>query len=196
MKGKTLALMGMALCASFASADVLQAQLEMVVDHDSFDGYGAPGNQMYLIDLGVLFPGYSNFALSGVGWDVTITAEGASWLSEATLAFNNSTNDSPDEVWLGPGFGDDTPGTGTYSSNGIVQFSSIPLNNIALNGDNVLRLEFFEGFDDVSGVRDGFWHTGSTIDMQFEASPVPEPASMAALGLGAAGLLRRRRKQA
>lgn len=194
MNSKTLALLCLGLAASFASAETLVVNVPFAGDIDSFDDYGATGNQVFLLDMGSIAPGYTNFAMSGVGWDVTITAEGASWLSEATVAFNNSTNDSPDEVWLSPGAGNYTPGTMSFSSGGIIQFSSIPLNNMALNGDNILRLEFFESYDDVPGTRDGFWHQGGTLDLQFEATAVPEPASMAVLSLGAAALLRRRRK--
>ncbi len=194
MKNRTIALLGLAMVSSVASATTLVHTHTFAADVDSYDGYGTAGNVIVTLDMGAIFPGYDTFAMSGVGWDVTITAEGASWMSEAAVEFNNSTADSPDAIWLRPGAGSNTPGTGTFSSGGIIQFSSIPLNNISLNGDNVLRMEFFETYNDVSGVRDGFWHAGGTLDLQFEANPVPEPASMAVLGLGAAALLRRRRK--
>ena len=192
MRVRTLAFLGFALVSSFASATTLVHTYTFGANTDSFDDYGAPGNVVINLNLGAIFPGYSNFSMSGVGWNVTITAEGASWLSEATVEFNNSTADSLDAVGLAPS-GTNTPGTATYS-NPIVAFSSVPLNNIALNNDNILRMEFFEQFDDVPGVRDGFWHQGSRLDIQVEATAVPEPATMAVLGLGAAALLRRRRK--
>lgn len=194
MNLKSPAIAGLALVSSFACASTLVHNYTFASDINSFDGYGATGNTIVTLNLGSLFPGYNGFAMSGVGWDVTITAEGASWLSEAAVEFNNSTADSPDAIWLRPGAGNNAAGTMTFNSGGIIAFSSIPLNNIALNNDNVLRMEFFESYDDVTGTRDGFWHRGGTLNLQFEANPVPEPASIAALGLGAAALLRRRRR--
>jgi hypothetical protein len=194
MKLKSIAICGFALATSIASATTLVHTFNFATDIDSFDGYGAASNVVVTLDMNAIFPGYSGFSMSGVGWDVTITSEGESWRSEAAVEFNNSTADSPDAIWLTPGSADSSPGTGTYSSGGIISFSSVPLNDIALNADNVLRMEFFETYDDVTGTRDGFWHAGGAMDLQFEATPVPEPASMAALTLGAAALLRRRRR--
>ena len=49
-----------------------------------------------------------------------------------------------------------------------------------------------ESFDDVTGQVDSVWKRGSVLTIQYDA--VPEPATFAALGLGVAVLLRRRRK--
>ena len=40
----------------------------------------------------------------------------------------------------------------------------------------------------------GYSYAAATLDLEIKAAPVPEPASMTVLGLGAAALLRRRRK--
>jgi hypothetical protein len=185
--------MGLAMAASFASADIVSGTVTLLGDVDSFDSYGTAGNSVFTYDLGSVFAGYTGFTLTHIGWDVTITAEGASWQSEARVGFENS--DVSDAIYLSPGAGVNTPGTGVFSSGGLIDLGGIdPSFPVVFNPDNLMTLNFFETLDDVPGVRDGFWHAGGTIDLQFTATAVPEPATMAVLGLGAAALLRRRRK--
>lgn len=181
--------------AAISSADVLQAQLQINSDLNSMDGYGDADNIVFAFDLNSVFSGfgnYSNFVLTKIGWDVTLTAEGASWLSELAVEFADSTTNN-DWIWLRPGAGsaNNHNGTQSFSSGGLVTLTGTQ--PVVLNADNILRMEFFESFNDYANQRDGYWHAGSTIDMEFTADLVPEPASMAVLGLGALALIRRRK---
>jgi len=160
---------------------------------ESFDGPGAPGNTVVDLDLAAAL-GYASgtsITMTSVGWDVTLTAFGASWLSELTVTFGDDSG-APAPIQLRPGAGNDFPGTSVpFASGGQIQFDSIPLPDIFLS-NGILRMEFFEGFDDVPGVADGLWESGFLSIGTFEAA-VPAPGAAAVLGLaGLAGLRRRR----
>ncbi|MBI5708157.1 MAG: PEP-CTERM sorting domain-containing protein [Armatimonadetes bacterium] len=193
MKLKTLAFSMLLGATALASADVLTVGLTISGDMPSMDGYGDSDNMVFGIDMNAVFSGYGNyqnFVLTGLGWDVTLTATAPSWLSELAAAFESSSQ--ADGVYLRPGAGNNFGGTGSYSSGGIVDLVGPGL-TVVLDADNILRLEFYESFNDFADAQDGFWHDGSRLDLQFNADLVPEPASMAVLGLGALALIRRRK---
>lgn len=157
----------------------------------SHNAQGDLGNTVVNLDLAAClgFPSGTPLTFNGVGWDVTLFADvavgpfGGSWLSELTVGFSADGDVLPD-IYLNPGAGQDHPGTMTFA-NPIIKFDSIPIPNIDLpNG--VLRMEFFEGFDDDINFDDGRWLNGSLM-----LQAVPEPASLSLLILG--GLLLRRR---
>jgi hypothetical protein len=159
---------------------------------DSWDAPGSPNNVIVDLDLAAAL-GYASgtsITMTSVGWDVTLTSFGASWLSEIGVAFGDQFG--PAQINLRPGAGSNAPGTSTpFSSGGQVQFDSIPLPDIILS-NGVLRMEFFESFDDVAGAVDGIWESGVLSIGTFEPV-VPTPGAAAVLGLaGLAGLRRRR----
>ncbi|GAB4184292.1 MAG: hypothetical protein Tsb002_07150 [Wenzhouxiangellaceae bacterium] len=126
-------------------------------DIDSWDGLDDADNIIVEFNIG------AGNALTGVSWDVSIETVGASWLSEATVQFSNSDGSAdPNAINLSVGAGDDMAGTADYSSGGILPFSSVPLADITVNADGILRLQFFESFDDVADTIDGFWNPIST----------------------------------
>ncbi|MDX2018512.1 MAG: hypothetical protein SFY95_12845 [Planctomycetota bacterium] len=145
----------------------------------SFDPFGDANNF-----VGGVFIG-ANAQIVGIGWDVNLTANSPSWLSELTVAIENTSQSGG--VFLAPGTGDDFGGTRTYSSGGIVDLVGLGL-NFTLGGDGILRLEFFEGFDDFANGVDGFWNSG-TLSIQW----IPTPGALAILGLGGIAAGRRRR---
>lgn len=195
MKLRTLFIAGLSTFAAFASADTFLVNLDVsgteswdeIYDSDNFDFVG---------DVGSLFPGYTDFVMTGIGWDnVNIETVGASWLSEATFSFESFSGG--DWLDVNPGVDDDNSGNATYSSGGLIDLASIdPELPLILDPDNLLYFHIYEAFDDNPDAVDAFIHSG-TFTLQFEATaaPVPEPASMLALGLGAVALLRKRSKK-
>ena len=176
--------------SAFAAADTFTTTVDVTgLQSDAIRGNVA--NWVNLLDLGALHAGYESFVITGLGWDVTLTANDPSWASEMTFAFEETTQAVG--VFLTPGVGVDEPGTGTYSSGGVLDLVGLGL-DFALQTDNIVRLEFFESFDDTSVPIDGVVDQG-LLTIQYEAQPVPEPATLAALGVGAAALLRRRKNK-
>lgn len=155
----------------------------------SWDLQGDPDNTVLLIDMASLFgfaPG-STMPLTGLGWDLTIETVGASWLSEPTISFDNAMGDSPNAVLLTPGAGADGPGLGAFQSEGTVKFNDVGLNELVLL-DGVLRIEFFESFDDVADAIDA--NITGTITLQ---SWLPSPGTTSLFALSAMLGARRRR---
>ena len=184
---KIILAMILGLSLSFATvADVITLDISGAA---SWDLEGDSDNDVLLIDLG----GGGPATLDGIGWDLTITTVGGSWLSEAVIGFGSTA--SPNEINLTAGAGDNFPGVDTYSSGGIITFADIPIPDIIL-ADGVLRIEFFESFDDVADAIDSTYEGTLTLSGTGFASPptVAEPSTLVLLGLGLIGLgaIRRR----
>ncbi|MFT5051810.1 MAG: hypothetical protein ACI8QZ_003234 [Chlamydiales bacterium] len=125
---------------------------------ESWDGLGDPSNT-------VLGPGLPDgSSMTGVGWDITLTTVGGSWLSEATMNFNGL-------VYLTAGIGDDFAGTGAYASGGIIDLTDNGIPDILVAGD--LAIELFEGFDDVDDAVDAVY--GGSIDLVYEGGAAGVP---------------------
>lgn len=140
-------------------------------------------NEVFPIAVG------ANSTVVGVGWDVTLFADSPSWLSEMVVGMGSS---SQGFLNLTPGVGDDFSGTATYSSGGIVDLVGLNL-SFQVGPDGVLRLEFFEAFNDFAGDWDGKWESGT---LSFAIAQVPEPSTygLMALGLLGVGAMVRRRR--
>lgn len=160
-----------------------------VVDFDvsgipSNDSNGSPNNAVFELNVG------AGAWITGIGWDVGITAYDPSWLSEMQVAFEDSSQSSG--VYLTVGVGDTFSGTASYSSGGIVDLIGLGL-DFHVGADGKLRLEFFEGFDDFPGEADGMWDRG-TLSIQVAAVPEPSTYALMLLGMaGVAAVARRRR---
>ncbi len=156
---------------------------------ESWDAFGDPPNQIATCITGG--------SVTGIGWDdVGITTVGVSWLSEARIMFGTPT--VPAQISLAPS-GTSAPGSESgLTSGGIIDLTDITLPDIPL-GSDPLRLEFFEGFDDVPNAIDANWDSGllsiAGIDLEVAVGPdctlgifSPKPVpSLSWTGLG--GLL-------
>nr|WP_235976730.1 PEPxxWA-CTERM sorting domain-containing protein [Sandaracinobacteroides hominis] len=181
------ALASASLFATPASAATLVIDVSGI---DSYGGFGDPSNVLLSYDLGA-------FAhITGISYDVTLTAFSPSWLSEMVLAFTSSSFDG--WVELTPAFVDEDPGTGSYSGSGDLVALGL---DFKLDGDGLLNLEFFESFDDPFISPDGLWNSGTvtiTYAPAVDPNVVPEPATWVMLiaGFGLIGTAARRRRNA
>lgn len=187
MKSKFFVLAGLSLAASFASAVIIDVPITFN-NADSVDLYGDADNLWAMFDMDDLYS-YSNYNVIGISWDVNLYADSPSWLSDMSLAVENSTQTAG--IFLTPGIGDDFGGSANYTSGGMIDLTAYNL-DFALNADNKLRVELFETYDDYTNDWDGIWESGN-VTLRMEA--VPEPASMVALAAGVALLARRRNRK-
>ena len=167
------------------SADVVDFDVTGIL---SMDLEADVDNEVYIVDIAsaIGLPAGTAVEMDGIGWDVTLTTYDISWLSEATVYFDDTINPDGSGLYLSVGAGDDLGGSETYSSGGIINFSDVGIANILLP-DGTLRLEFFEGWDDVADGADAIFDSG-VLNIQV----TPEPASMVLLALGALTMIRRR----
>jgi PEP-CTERM motif len=159
------------------------AGTDLVIDVSGINTNAAEGSAANTVMFFQLLPGA---LVDGVSWATTQTAFSPSWLEEMTISFLNSAGDG---VVLSPGAGDDLPGTASYSGSALLSDFGLQFN---VGADGLLRVEFFESFDDGAVNPDGLFVSG---DVTF-LNVVPEPATygMMALGLLAVGAAARRRR--
>ncbi|MDY0975953.1 PEP-CTERM sorting domain-containing protein [Massilia sp. CFBP9012] len=139
--------------------------------------YGDADNTVILLDVG------ANSVVTSVAYDFTLTAYSPGWLADMVIAFENSKQ--TDGVFFTPGINEWYPGTESYS--GFADLVELGL-AFEVGVDGILRLEFFEDFDDLLGV-DGQWDFGTiTFNVEPAAGEVPEPASGLLIGAGLAML--------
>lgn len=152
---------------------------------DSVGEFGDPSNTIVNLDVG------ANSRITSISYAVNVTAYDPSWLDELSFAFTNSK--VTEGVILEPGLGDIVPGTTDYSGSIDLVLNGL---DFTVGVDGILRLEFFEYFDDDDVFPDGRWNFGSItfgIEPFEEPAPVPEPASALLVAAGLAAMASRRR---
>lgn len=157
----------------------------LLEDVTSWNELGDAPNTVITIDVADLagFGSGQSVILTGLGYDVLIETFGFSWLSEAQINFDDADNITGG-FNLQPGLGDDMAGTMPYQQD-LAKFA--PEDQLVLT-NGLLRLEFFEEFDDNPNEIDALWN--GTLTLQAE---IPAPGSAPLLLLGIAGAPRRRR---
>jgi len=166
---------------------------ELVIQIDglnSWDEQGAAVNE-------IIHQGLNGDFVTGIGWDLTITTVGASWLSEATIRLEGDASRPPIDIV--PGFNDLGPGSQTYSMP-VIDFTENGLEDLFIP-NQVLKIESFENFDDVPNAIDATYVSG-TLTVRFNGeAPVPTLGDygMVAMVLTMLGLglyqIRRRRQE-
>jgi hypothetical protein len=165
----------------------IQVDVTLVGSINSFDAFGDADNIISSFDIPVVLGPGETIVITGIGWDVSLTAIDPSLLEELVVDIRDASATSG--ISLTPGFGADIAGTQTFDSE-VVKLADAGLTNLPLTGTTV-TLEFFENFDDFAGEADGSWNQGSIITIQYVV--VPTPGSAALIGLaGLVGLRRRR----
>lgn len=159
----------------FACTSLFAAPLVVdVTGVQSFGEQGDPGNTVLTYNVG------ANAAITSITYNVNLTAYDPSWLSEIGLFFSGSDFGG---VKFVPGFSMDEPGTATF----VADFDLVALgNSFNVGADGILRLEFYEGFNDFPDAADGQWNFG-TVTFGINETPVsdvPEPGTTALFGAG------------
>lgn len=165
----------------FACTSVFAAPLTFdVTGIQSFGERGRPENPVFTFDVG------ANATITSISYNVNITAFDPSYQSELGLAVSDAAQSVG--VFVVPGLGVDEPGTGTFSE--LSDLVALGL-SFSVGADGILRLEFYEGFDDADVNPDGRWNFG-TVTFNFAGdsvdpgTDVPEPASALLIGAGLA----------
>lgn len=186
---KLLASLSFFACTSLFAAPIFID----VAGVQSVGEFGDARNTVYEYKVG------ANATITNVSYSVNVTAFSPSWLSEVAFAISDS--DVTTGVLFTPGFEDAFSGTASYSGNTILADEGLSFN---VGADGILRVEFYDDFDDGSVNPDSRWNFGSiTIaydpDLSVPVDPgtdVPEPASALLLGVGALALGYGRRRRA
>ncbi len=127
--------------------------------------------------------------LAGVRWDVEMATVGGAWLSDLRLGLTLRAGMIDEhQILIGPAFGDDFGGSGSYASSGWIDLVALGLDGL-VGGDNTIRVEVFGVFDDSLGA-DVVFLEGSTVTLGLQ---VPGAGGAGVLMFGMAWCSRRRR---
>lgn len=150
----------------------------------SWDEFGEPINVVLTIDVAAaagLTSGQS-VVLTGFGFDLALETFGFSWLSEAEINLDDAANPLGGIV-INPGDGMDFAGTESY----LQPLFKLDAADQLVLSTGLLRIEFYEDFDDLPGVIDAQWNGTLTVQV------IPAPSGAALLALAGIATARRRR---
>lgn len=117
-----------------------------------------------------------------VAWDITVTAEGSSWLADWRVGMVPTTGAFDSGLFLTPGAGQNTTGTMNFADDIVLADVQIP-NIVLTNGE--LYIESYSAF--TSGT---FIGASGSITLYY----IPAPGALALFGM--AGLVGPRRRRA
>lgn len=161
----------------------------------SVDAFGDPDNSFFTImhqpKEGIDAPPLDSNAIIGIGWDINLSTVGSSWASDAVIRFGSELN-------LQFAAGDDFPVTNhQYSSGGIIALPNGDTPAIGFGeGENALRVEFYESFDDTQNAPEAIFGPGSTLTIRTQHAAsivIPTPGVCAPLCIASLIFTRRRR---
>jgi hypothetical protein len=188
---KMLASLSFFACTSLFAAPVVID----VTGIQSIGEFGDTRNTVFEYNVG------ANATITNVSYSINVTAFTPSWLSEIAFAITDS--GVTDGVLFTPGFEDAFAGTASYSDDVILANEGLSFN---VGADGILRVEFYDDFDDGAVSPDGRWNFGTItiayepdLDVPVDPGPgtdVPEPASALLLGAGALAMGYGRRRRA
>ncbi len=124
-----------------------------VADGESWDAKDKPNNVVANCLNGASITGFEYN-------DVTIKTVGGSFFSEAVIYFSDSNNDN-DGLRLSTGAGDESSGTKSFSSNGILDLTDNGLEDIESLSDGVFLLQLYEYIDDIENGIDARYTDGT-----------------------------------
>ncbi len=134
----------------------------------SWDASNSPNNIVITVPL----DGFSDTAdcdnpvleLIGTGYNTYQVTVTDSWLSDMKIEIGSN-------LVATPAFNSPNPGTGSFSSDGIVDLIDIGLNStIAHATTGSINIEFYEDYDDYVNAVDGIYGPESTITLQYRLS--------------------------
>ena len=141
---------------------------------DSWDSLDDPSNRVIDLHIG------ADTTVVGVAWDVGLETFAGSWLSDATVLISDTNGSSDrDAILLSPGFEAEEPGNREFSSDGVILFAREGLPEPESGPDGILRLQFFELFDDAPDAIDASWRNAASpatcpgLWLEFEEEGAP-----------------------
>jgi len=124
-----------------------------ITDGESWDSKDSPNN--------IIANCINGSAITGFEYtNVTISTVGGSFFSEAVIYFSNSNNGN-DGLRLTAGAGDESSGTKSFSSNGILDLTDNGLDDIIPLNDGIFLIQLYENIDDIANAIDARYTNGT-----------------------------------
>jgi len=160
-----------------------QRLLSETIDISGLSAYDGLGQSFDQVLDAFAFP---HSDIHGIGWDLQVQTQGASWLSDLRLQFRSANGEMYDTGL----FSDDWPGQG-HSVVPIIQFWDQLGFHFLQGPEGTFEVELYDRFVDNAGGPEATLMDGSVLYIQYW---IPAPGSLAVMGAGAMTGIRRRRR--
>lgn len=161
------------LAAAGANAGIAELQLTEAESHDSFGTFDNFSSVIDMADLAGVAAG-TRIDILSLSWDLTITTLIDSWLSDATIHFDDADAlfpPSSSSFLVAPGLGSDSSGSMSFAG-------AATLSDALVLSEGRLYLEIFESFDDQAGVTEAL--VSGRITLEYRVVPAPGVAAVCA----------------